>query len=346
MIDPNDPLPSGERITPQDRAQRFLEQRVTPAANPDYALRLLVPRAWEPLVLPGADQPVSATRLTPLGGWQDPAYATAPALFHVQAIGLPRELTAEHFLIAYANEQNLKILALHGITDVVADALVAQTIKGEPYIVRMTTSFDGDRAYVAMGLAHRSDYGAYADVFGAMIGSIRIERLVGRPHVEERVTRTLLDAIAFEAPISFRALQVPEGTETHRALDLFERDPGGDLTGLIRLDLELERRDPSVEDELVYVAAHLMKRGITLGKEPQEIPVDSSEESAIRLRSMHRVSGMANDRSPLEIWIGLFHARGAALRVWMVSPAREAKFREWAVNQRGLRVVLSTLRAA
>lgn len=346
MIDPNDPLPSGERISQEERAQRFQDQLVTPPANPSYALRISVPRSWAPLALPGADAAVSATQLTPLSGWQDPAYATAPALFHVQAVGLPRELTAEHFLVAYANEQDLQILALNGISDVLADALLAQSIKGQPYIVRMAALFDGDRAYVAMGLAHRSDYGAYADVFGAMIASIRIERPVGRAHVEERVTRTLLETIAFEAPISFRAMQVPEGTETHRALDLFEKDPSGELSGLIRVDLDLERRDASAEDELVYVAAHLIKRGITLGREPQEIPIDRSTESAIQPTSMHRVSATASDRAPLEVWIGLFRVGGAALRVWMVSPAREARFREWAVNQRGLRVLLSTLRAA
>ena len=345
MIDQNDPLPSGERISAEERATRFQTRLVTPAANPSFAVRVMVPRTWEPLELPGADREVDAVQLTPIAGWQDPAYGTGPALFHVQAIGLPRELAANHFTVEYANEQELTILAMRAISDVLADALLAQTIQGQPYIVRMATLFDGDRAYVAMGLAHRSDYGDYADLFGAMIGSIELEHPVGRPHVEDRVTRTLLDNIAFEAPISFRALEVPDGTETHRALDLFQKDPGGEFSGQIRVDLDLECREPNARNEMVYVAAHLMQHGVTLGKDPEEIGVEAGE-GPIRPTGMYRVDETSSGGAPVEVWIGLFHVSGAALRVWMIGPERRAAFRQWAVNQRGFRVLMQTLRTA
>lgn len=346
MIDPNEPLPTGERITQEERARRFVDRRVSPEANPRYAVRVLVPRTWEPLALPGADEPVNATRLTPLAGWQDPAYATAPAMFHVQAIGMPREMTAAHFVTAYALDQGLTILAMRPVSDVIADALLVQMIKGQKYIVRMAACFDGDRAYIAMGLAHRADYGTYADVFGVMIGSIRFEHPTGRPHVEERVTRTVLDTVAFEAPISFRAKAASGATETHRALDLYQKDPvRKEFCGLIRADVDLARRAPTFEDEMVYVAAHLMNQGVTLG-EPTEVPIDVVAEGPVRISTIHQVSGTRADGAPVEAWIALGSVDGAALRVWMLGPAREANYRQWAVNQRGFRVIMKTLRRA
>lgn len=345
MIDPNEPLPTGERISHEERAQRFVDRRVVPDANPGYGVRVLVPRTWEPLALPGADEPVNATRLTPLAGWQDPAYATAPAMFHVQAVGLPRELTAAHFVTAYALDQDLKILAMRSVSDLVADALLVQWIKGQKYIVRLAACFDGDRAYVAMGLAHRDDYDTYQDVFGVMVGSIRFEHPTGRAHVEERVTRTVLDAVAFEAPISFRAKLASGATETHRALDLYQKDPvRGEFCGLIRADVDLARRAPTFDDEMVYVAAHLMNQGVTLGA-PTEVPIDAAGEGPIRISTMHKVTG-TRDGAPVEAWIALGRVDGAALRVWMLGPARQASFRQWAVNQRGFRVIMQTLRRA
>lgn len=345
-MDPNDPLPTGDRIAPEERAQRFVDRRVSPAANPSYAVRVLVPRTWEPLALPGADEPVNATRLTPLAGWQDPAYETAPAMFHVQAIGLAREMTAAHFVTTYALQLDLQILALREVSDVVADALLVQIIKGQRYLVRLAACFDGDRAYVAMGLAHRDDYGAYADAFGVMIGSIRFEQPTGRPHVEARVTRTVLDQVAFEAPISFRAREASEATETHRALDLFQKDPvRGQFCGRVRVDVDLERRAPAFEDEMVYVAAHLMNQGVELG-EPTEIPIDVARDAPVRVSSIHKVPGTRADGAAVEAWIALGQVDGAALRVWMLGPAREANFRQWAVNQRGFRVIMQTLRRA
>lgn len=345
-MDPNDPLPTGARIPPAERAQRFVDRRLTPAANPNYAVRVLVPRTWEPLTLPGIDEPVNATRLTPLGGFQDPAYATAPAMFHVQAIGLAREMTAAHFVMTYASGHDLKILALREVSDVVCDALLVQIIEGQRYLVRFGVCFDGDRAYVAMGLAHRDDYDAYEDVFAVMVASIRFEHPTGRAHVEERVTRTVLDTVAFEAPISFRAKAASGATETHRALDLYQKDPvRGEFCGLIRADVDLERRAPAFEDEMVYVAAHLMNQGVTLGA-PTEVPIDAAGEGPIRIDTIHKVSGTRGDGAVVEAWIALGRVDGAALRLWMLGPARDASFRQWAVNQRGFRVIMQTLRRA
>ncbi len=69
--------------------------------------------------------------------------------------------------------------------------------------------------------------------------ALRVSRPSERRTVEAHLPHTLLDTLAFEAPASFQALEAPGGTETHRALDLFHRDPRGAFNGLVRVDLDI-----------------------------------------------------------------------------------------------------------
>ena len=69
--------------------------------------------------------------------------------------------------------------------------------------------------------------------------ALRVSRPSERRTVEAHLPHTLLDTLAFEAPASFQALEAPGGTETHRALDLFHRDPPGAFNGLVRVDLDI-----------------------------------------------------------------------------------------------------------
>lgn len=345
MTDEENPLPIGETLEVAEVERRFARTTVRPAANPRFGVELMVPRGWIADTVEGMDREVNAVQLTPLGAWHAPETPNGPIVFHVQAIGLLRDITAAHFIVSYGLKQRLPIVAMREMSPGFADALLHQRIEGQLFCVRMAVRFDGDRAFVWSGIAHERDYATYAETFGVMIATSQLLDPAPSAFPEPRVRRTVLERIQFEAPGSFRALEAADSTELHEAIDLFHKDTKDHFSGFIRLDLDLEARERSIEEELGYVVAHVMARNVELASEYKEIEVDSAPGS-IRARKMLIMRGtVPGNDVPQEVWITLLDAGGAALRVFMIGPARDGSFDHWAVNQRAYRVVLSTLAA-
>lgn len=337
----NDLLPTGASISDAALREEFSLRQVGPTANPDFAFELRVPLRWERLTMPGTDRAVSAERLTPLSGWDDPAQRVGPMMLHVQAIGLPRELSAEHLLMLHALEAHAELLAIQAPSNTLANALLRESIKGADFLSRVAVFLDGDRAFFVTGMAPAGEYPDYAETFAAMINTFRVSRPSERRTVEAHLPHTLLDTLAFEAPASFQALEAPGGTETHRALDLFHRDPRGAFTGLVRVDLDLGVLAPSAEEELAQVRREIEGRGLSVDAVKTR-EMDEGEGELVG-RGYHVLHAKDAEGVPHEIAVSLLAVRGHPLRIWSLGRGRRFDFGTWAIHDRAFRVINETL---
>ncbi|MEC7524410.1 MAG: hypothetical protein VYE22_31300 [Myxococcota bacterium] len=336
-----DLLPTGAAISDAALRDEFTVRQVGPTANPDFAFEVRVPRRWERLEMPGTDRAVSAERLTPLSGWDDPAQRIGPMMFHVQAIGLPRELSAEHLLMLHALEARAELIAIRAPSATLSNGLMRLMIEGAPFLLRVAVFMDGDRAFFVTGMAPAEEYPDYADTFAAMMSTFRVTRPSPRRTVEPHVRRTLLDAIAFEAPASFKALDAPGATETHRAMDLFHRDPRGAFTGVIRVELDLGVAAPSADDDLAAVRRELERRGLEI--EAVKSREMDEGEGALVGRGFHVLHAKDAQGIPHEIPVSLLAVHGRPLRIWSLSRGRRFDFPSWAIHDRAFRVINDTL---
>ncbi|MFK7991851.1 MAG: hypothetical protein AB8I08_37890 [Sandaracinaceae bacterium] len=332
-------FPNGHALSPEQIERRFVRTEVRPPANPEFAFRALLPRDWIEDAVQA--RPVDAQQLTPLAAWHVDKEGT-PVVFHVQAIQLLRAVTAADFNRGHGVRHRMPLEAMREVSPYLCEALFLREIEGQPFSVRMATALIGDRAYVASGIAHARDCDAHNEDFGVTMASLEVLERPASPFVEPRVRRTLLQRVEFDTPRSFRSMSVPGTTRTHEVRDLVQRSPEGETTGLIRVDCDLEAVGRSVDEELAYVAAHLQHRGVQLSESTQELALVPGE-GPLQVTKSLKVNAKSGDALQ-SVWITLAQVRGAALRLWMLSPSRESHFHEWSVNQRGYRILLETLK--
>jgi hypothetical protein len=177
-------LPIGEAFSEEALERTFQALEVRPQHNPDHAFRVRVPREWFPHHHESMDRPVNADAMTMLGGWQAPGRdEDLPPMFHVQAITLEREITANFMLLfaALGHERPSS-----RVSPAFADAL-EQPIDGAALLVR-GRAHRRRRAFVAMGVTRRIATGL-EQTFGAMIASFRV--LADKPTISGGCHRAL-----------------------------------------------------------------------------------------------------------------------------------------------------------
>lgn len=337
-------LPIGEGLAPM--GWELAPQRVEPEANPTYGFQLLVPQKWIPDRIDEANRPVDANRRTPLAGWHAPVGEGEPAVvFIVEAMGVLRAIRAAHLLRHQAQLSGEKIMVVRELSPYFVDTLLRHEIAGQPFASRSAMWLAGDRAFVATGVAHADAFEQLNPVFGSMIASLQIEQRPASPETESRTAYRLCDRVEFDVPGSF--VPLPLRSEGGRqALDLVQRSPNRELTGLLTVDLEPMDSIPDINDELRTLVAQLMARGVQFSDEPKHLEV-SSGDSPFELRSsMWADVRSSGSKVAQEVWMSFISVDGASLRVAALGPARAAYFGDWAVLQRGYAILLESLRPA
>lgn len=339
-----DPLPIGQDLSPAEIRRMFEMVETRPAANPQFAVRSLVPRDWKRGELELMRERVGTRRLIPLAAFEGPQTGVAPVIFHVQSARLQREITAAHWIEQYSRQSSLERVALRELSSAFADSLVRQVIEGEPFLVRLAARIDGDRIFVLMGLAHTDDYEPWARIFGVMVASFDVLTPSSRSTIEARRTTSVLDVVEFDYPESWKTTPVPGSDTTRAAISLFGHDPANNPIGRIRVEVD---RRPGVEDpeeDLQHVLQHWRGRGIVLEEGWTELRVDR-DGGPVTPRLARTYKGRFKN-SPVvhELWILLMDAGDSRVRASLETIARQEDFQPWALSQRAFRIVLTTLR--
>ena len=203
---------------------------------------------------------------------------------------------------------------------------------------------DGDRAYLLSGIAHERDYPDYELSFGLMVASFEPLSPTGRPSIERWHDASLLDRVRFVHPDGFKRRALSGATETHAGLDLLTQDTNENFTGLIRLELDLNPPQVTLEGELAIVKAHYEQMDVAFEEGEQEITFEvDGDLLAPRTLRIYR-GRLPNNELAQEVRAAIYEVEGGSLRVSMLGPARDGSFDHWAVNDRAFRILLSTLR--
>jgi hypothetical protein len=338
-------LPLGEAFDAAELERRFRALEVRPPANPDHAFEIRVPRDWTAKVLPEMNRPVGYDVLTPLAGWQAPGSDDdAPPLFHVQAVKLPREISAKNLLIQSALALGMDGHFMREVSVRLADALAQSSVEGANVLERMVISIDGDRAFVLMGIATADRYLEVQEVFGAMVASFQVLTRSSKPSIERWQRYSLLgEAVGFEHPESWRPALLDGSDDQRAVVSLFGFDPDDVIGGIMHVEA-VRGRPLAVADEYERVLGACRLSNIVPNGDPTDVPLEVSGERFRALGMRTYPSMIEGNDLDQEIWIVLLEARDLVVRVWMTTPAKGADFAHWATNRRAFEILMGTLR--
>lgn len=318
---------------------------VTPKPNASYAFRMLVPKAFQEATPPGAEREIDVNGRVPLAGWRaPPAEGEHAVAFGVEGMTVPRAISALHLLVHQARVREMELLAYRELGPYFVDALFEKTLHDQSMIARSATWLAGNRQFVATGVAHRSVLERYNPLFGAMIASMQIQDRPEEPFTERRVAHTVLDRVHFQLPVSFAPLTT-EQTDTLGLIEFVLKGAGGDLAGLLRVEVEATPARPT-DDEIQRAVTPLIARGAVLGSELRELPVGPPVEDREIRRVVWMDASSGAGGVPQEAWVIVARVADLTMRISMMGPGRDDYMFDWAVLQRGHRILLETLQYA
>jgi hypothetical protein len=103
-------------------------------------------------------------------------------------------------------------------------------------------------------------------------------------------------------------------------------------------------RKCALEEEYERVLAHCARSGLVPNAAPKEIGVEAEGERIRPLGTRMYPAMIEGNEVDQELWITLLAANDIVLRVWLMTPAKEADFEHWATSRRAYEIVLGTLR--
>jgi hypothetical protein len=337
-------FPIGQNFSEKELKERFHLIKDMPYNNPELAYKILIPKGWESESIQAESKDLNPNTLKPLGIFKGPEDGGANPFVQIQAVQLLREITAANWLRHYAIATERELLAIKPISDRFADSVMEFSIQGHPFTARVTASIDGDRLFFLFNLALASTYPKYEEIFGVPVVSFNLQKMSGKPSIENRLSYNLNDIIRFTYPESWKYRAVtekhPKGRE---AADLFSFDPDGNLCGRMRVKTVDKGFSSGVEEQIEDTLSEYGDGNVIvddlLESVEVEIGSDRFDTGVVKAFSGH----IEGNEIRQEVWVAVIEDPKYYMVVSLLTPFREQGFYLWAINRRAYDIVLETL---
>lgn len=338
-------LPIGEAISPPQRKDQFFHIQDTPYGNRELAYRIFVPKHFAvERGLRATTPEIDTQNLKPLGIFRGETRRGSDAWIMLYAIRLTRELSAAHWLRNYALQAAQEVEALNELSPLFADALMTFELEKVPHTQRCIARIDGDKLFFVQTFVPSDAYSDVADQLGLVVASFDLQFASGVSQVEARAFALLDGRMRIQHPSSWRPRPIENLPAGKAALDLYQVDDAGTLTGLMRIKLAEKRLTPSLSVMLQDAFEELTEAGIL----PQQELSNQRIENEVELYKSGQLivysAELREGSSPQEIWIYIFETAAQFNALWLITPARQSNFYAWAVNKRALELVISSIR--
>lgn len=338
-------LPIGEAISPPQRKEQFFLVQDTPFGNRELAYRICVPKHFGVEGGLRVSSPeLETSSLKPLAIFRGETVQGSYAWIMLYAIRLTRELTAAHWLRNYAFQAEREVETLTELSPLFADALMTFELEKVPHTQRCIAKIDGDKLFFVQTFVPSEDYSDEAERLGLVVASFDLQYASGVSYIEPRAFAHIGGRMRIHHPSSWRPRPIEGLPEGKAALDLYQVDDAGTLTGLMRIKLAEKRIAPSMSVMLQGAFEELADAGIL----PQEELTNQRIENEVELYKSGQLivysAELREGNVPQEIWIYIFETASQFNALWLITPARQSNFYAWAVNKRALELVIGSIR--
>ncbi|KHD11471.1 hypothetical protein PN36_29130 [Candidatus Thiomargarita nelsonii] len=336
-------LPIGKTIPPDVLESSFFKVQDKPYGNPELAYSLLVPKDWNvDSSLKAKTNQLGRERLKPLAIFAAPD--GSHSFIQLHAIGLPREISAAHWLRHYAATTDRTIVELEELSVLFADSLMTFKIEDHTFVGRAAVRIDGDRLFMVFGFAIEAAYQALAETFGLAISSFKLLSPSSRTSIEPHRRHNLADIVQFDCPASWKH-KVPENPPIGKqAIDFYHFDDNNAFQGLIRVKAVSKTVVNQSEEVIKNTVEEYADSNLILRDKLHSSPVGSySARFSNGFLIIYGCTIEGNEENQQELWICAFEDEKHYIVTSLLTPSRRQIFYTWAFNKRAYEIVLESI---
>lgn len=341
----SDKLPLGEGIPADKQRELFALVQHTPVDNPALAYQVAIPKSWSNPSVNAESDDLSTEKLTLLGHFLGPEENGLNPQVQIQAMKLPREMRAAHWLRHFATETERELEALVEPSEHIADSLMAFTIEDVEFKARAFVRVVDDRVFLLFAFSEASLFESLNESFGVSVKMFRLKQAATRSHVEELQQMPLPDEMSFAVPKSWKVV-ADQASDEHSSCNVFNLDNDGVLNGWLRVESIAKTDDVSVPQLLERLAKPFTDAGVqvaeTISLEPMEFENPAILEAATEIRLGNLPS---EDGVQQELWLSFIEFETRFVSVTLLTPNRAAVFFVWAMNKRAMEIAVESVAA-
>lgn len=336
-------LPIGKSFTPEQLGELFVAVEDEPYGNPLLGYRIMIPQGWTADTLQAESAELNASQLKPLGVFfRDPNDGTH-AYIQIQAIHLPKTISAANWLRHFSITTEKKIQVINEISPSFVDSLLSFEIEDTRFLGRTACRIDKNRLFLLLMFAVEEAYEPLAEFFGVGVASFKLLNQDPEATIEPYASLQGPANLKFNYPNSWQSLVNEDPPLGKEVVDLYNFDDEKNLNGLIRIKSVSKKISGNV-DELVhsllaeFQASNLMINGL---RHQAEVPIQTTHffNGQYAIYDAH----IADSDSPQELWLTTFEDTSHYYGVVLLTPVKEHIFYVWAINQRTYQIILSSL---
>jgi hypothetical protein len=344
------PVPPYE-IPPEEFQAKTRVFEDTPNSYETMAYSLRIPKEWEQVKAKEKEEgdkdvvgESSRNILSEVVRFYGPSLLDARTYFTMTLYDLPQEITAENWLLNYAQQNSHPLQFMTVISEKKAEALYV-TVEGDTsYVVRALAEMNGNMmAYLAYAIPEQKwkDERPFQDhVLRSFAFKEHLER-----QVEERRTYAFLDLLRFDYPSSWR-LMAPS-IYSIEAMDakIINSIDEKIVKGEIDVHVVSTELDTTLAEEVKVLQKAFEGRGLVIGKLIDQ-PADFKSNDHIYFSRIEVYQANNKEKTLIdhEYWIGILMEDRYFYIVTMLTPARTIDFYTWATNTEAFETVIETLR--
>ena len=337
-------LPIGKRFSPTELGELFVAVEDAPYGNESLAYRVMIPKGWNADSLQAETAELNTVQLKPLGIFSGFPMAGSRAYIQIQAVRLPKCISAINWLRYYAQLTNRTIEEAVVLSPVFADTLVNFSIDGHRFKGRAAARIDRNRLFLILAFSSIDAYDDLMDFFGIAVSSFAL--LSGDPQatIEQYVSFSGPAALVFSYPKSWvlaEAVRTPPGKQ---AVDLRNLDDDKVLNGLIRLKSVSKTLEKVDSESVIHdIKDEFKDAGLVIGNKinSADVPIEGGTYYGGHNEAF--AGTFQGQSAGQELWVTIFEDANFYYAAVLLTPDKESAFLPWAINFRAYEIILESL---
>lgn len=325
-----------------ERTQEFTDK---PFNDPSLEFKVRLPKTWEKPEILNQGSSTSLTRklLGTISRFSGPAIGDIRPEFVMEALELEHEITAENWAKNFALINGFTLRELTPISEYEASGSYIYIENGVSLYIRFTAKIIGNLVILARFSVPNFAAEQLDGYMRLSIESLTMTKSLGGS-IENFKPFSLRDVMTFRFPISW-AMRNPHYDEDERiTIELENKRPNSEkLNGLITIVAVKKQAGVTIESEVARIREDIVKTNdVTF----EDLLLSRVPPSYLRftyaLQEVYKIPSSKTHISQ-EIWFTAYEDENWYVFLYLLTPAKEETFYDWARNTRALELILRSI---
>lgn len=339
------PMSPEEKKLYDDFIARTQEYHDKPLGDPTLEFFIRLPKNWtQHPILSDGNSGLTRKLMGIISRFSGPAIGDIRPTLIVEALQLEHEITAENWVRNMALIEGFTLREIKPLSDRQALGSYVVLENGIPLFIRFSAIISGNTMLLARFSVPSSAAEQLSPYMRLSMESFRMVSLQGSS-VEAVKPFNLREVLSLKYPLSWELRPPRYEGEDRVTVEMLNRPPKGDkLNGLITLVAVGKKSDDiTLETEAARIREELMKNNeIQIGDMIASRVPPSYLRFTYALQEVYKIPETRTHIAQ-EIWFTAYEDEKWILFIYLLTPAQEESFYEWARNTRTLELILRSI---